>query len=167
MIRIKRMVHANLCVADLDRTVAFYEAIGFERFAGHHVEAGADTWRGLGLADGRRFRTAFLKLRGAGFLDGPFLDVIQFLEPPTTGTPYPCLNHAGICRLAFEVEDLAAAVAELSAMGAELLGPVVRNEIAPGVAPRGGDVSFVCFKDPDGNVLEFMQPNRRTSDKAR
>jgi catechol 2,3-dioxygenase-like lactoylglutathione lyase family enzyme len=165
MFSIRRMIHANLCVADLDRTVAFYQSVGFERFHEQFVEAGADTWRGLGLEGGKRFRTAFMKLRGAQLADGPFLDIIQFLDPPPAGAPYASLNHIGICRLAYEVDDLAAAVAEMSARGVEFVGPVVRNEIAPGVAPRGGDVSFVCFKDPDGNILEFIQPNRPARSK--
>jgi hypothetical protein len=57
-------------------------------------------------------------------------------------------------------------VAELKTLGVEFVGPSVRNEIGPGLIARGGDASFVCFKDPDGNVLEFIQPHRARPQQA-
>jgi hypothetical protein len=34
-----------------------------------------------------------------------FIDLVQWLTPPSTGDAYPALNHVGINRLAFRVSD--------------------------------------------------------------
>jgi hypothetical protein len=58
---------------------------------------GAGVWRGLGLETGRRFRAVFMKIPGDHPV--PFLDIIQFLDPPTAGEPYPTLHNIGIAPL--------------------------------------------------------------------
>jgi catechol 2,3-dioxygenase-like lactoylglutathione lyase family enzyme len=152
--RIRQWVHANVCVRDLDKTIPFYEMLGFEKFADQVFGEGAGVWRGLGL-DGRRFRAVFMKIPGDHPV--PFLDIIQFLDPPTAGEAYPTLHNVGIARLCFEVEDIDAAAAHLKANGVELVGPVSPYETAPGVRPEGVEARFLCFKDPDGTILEYAQ----------
>jgi catechol 2,3-dioxygenase-like lactoylglutathione lyase family enzyme len=154
-ITIRQMVHANICVRDLDKTIPFYEMLGFEVFADQIFGEGARTWVGLGLPQGRTFRAVFMKIPGDKPV--PFLDIIQFLDPPTAGAPYPTLYNVGICRLCFEVEDIDAAAATLQAKGVEFVGPVTPYEIAYGVKPQGVEARFLCFKDPDGNVMEYAQ----------
>ena len=153
-IQIRQWVHANICVRDLERSVPFYEMLGFEKFADQIFGEGARTWRGLGL-DGRRFRAVFMKIPGDRPV--PFLDIIQFLDPPTAGEPYPTLHNVGIARLCFEVADIHAAAAHLQANGVELVGPVSPYEIAEGVRPQGVEAQFLCFKDPDGTIIEYAQ----------
>ena len=154
-IRIEQMVHANICVRDMEKSVPFYEMLGFEKFADQIFGEGARTWRGLGLDDGRRFRAVFMKIPGERPV--PFLDIIQFLDPPTAGEPYPTLHNVGIARLCFEVKDIEAAAAHLAANGVELVGPVTPYETAYGVRPQGVEAKFLCFKDPDGTILEYAQ----------
>jgi catechol 2,3-dioxygenase-like lactoylglutathione lyase family enzyme len=103
-IKIREWVHANICVRDLARSIPFYEMLGFEKFDGNVFEQGAGVWEGLGLSEGRRFRAVFMKIPGDR--PRPFLDIIQFLDPPTAGESYPTLNNVGIGRLCFEVDDL-------------------------------------------------------------
>lgn len=164
-IQIRQMVHANICVRDMERTVPFYEMLGFEKFADQIFGEGAGVWRGLGLEGGRRFRAVFMKIPGDHPV--PFLDIIQFIDPPTAGEPYPTLHNAGIARLCFEVDDIHAAAAHLKANGVEFVGPVSPYETAKGVRPEGVDAQFVCFKDPDGTILELIDFSRdKAVDKA-
>ena len=149
MPKIERMVHANICVRDMDTSVAFYEKVGFEKFFDAICEDG-DVWRGLAV-DGRRFRAVFMKIPGLAMSASPFLDIIQFLEPPTMGSAYPSLHHAGIARLCFEVHDIRKQATELEAKGIKLMSSVASF--------GSGDVAveFICFKDPDGTVIEFIE----------
>lgn len=154
-IRIRQMVHANICVRDMDITVPFYEMLGFEKFADQVFGPGAGVWRGLGLDTNRSFRAVFMKIPGEHPV--PFLDIIQFLDRPTVGEAYRTLDNVGIVRLCFEVADLDEVAATLSARGVEFVGPVSPYETAPGVAPSGVEARFLCVRDPDGTVIEYAQ----------
>ncbi|MGB1879178.1 MAG: VOC family protein [Gammaproteobacteria bacterium] len=154
-VKIRQMVHANICVRDMEKTVPFYEMLGFEKFADQIFEPGAGVWRGLGLDNDRRFRAVFMKIPGDHPV--PFLDIIQFLDRPTAGEAYPTLDHVGIARLCFEVEDIEAVATLLAAQGVKFVGPVAPYETAPGVAPSGVEAKFLCVRDPDGTVIEYAQ----------
>jgi len=151
---IRQMVHANICVRDMEKTIPFYEMLGFEKFADQIFEPGAGVWRGLGLSDERRFRAVFMKMPGQ---DVPFLDIIQFLDRPTTGEPYRTLDNVGIVRLCFEVDDIEAVASFLAGKGIEFVGPVSPYETAAGVRPSGVEARFLCVRDPDGTIIEYAQ----------
>lgn len=154
-VTIKRWIHANICVRDMEKTIPFYEMLGFETFEDLIFEEGSDVWRGLGVpavAGDRRFRAVFMRIPGQ---EGPFLDIIQFLEPPTAGEPYPSLYNVGTCRLCFEVDDIEAVERLLVKNGVTLVSSVARYETAAGVAPNGNGARFLCFQDPDGTFLEY------------
>ena len=55
--------------------------------------------------------------------------------------------------MALATRDLDADLAALAKMGVELIGPPARV-VVNGVASPG---RFVCFKDPDGTVLELVE----------
>ena len=154
-IEIRQMVHANICVRDMDKTVPFYEMLGFEKFADQIFEPGAGVWAGLGLDNERRFRAVFMKIPGDKPV--PFLDIIEFLDRPTTGEAYKTLDNVGIARLCFEVADIESVAAHLAAQGVSFVGPVSPYETAPGVRPSGVDAKFLCVRDPDGTVIEYAQ----------
>jgi catechol 2,3-dioxygenase-like lactoylglutathione lyase family enzyme len=154
-IEIRQMVHANICVRDMDRTVPFYEMLGFEKFADQIFEEGAGVWRGLGLESNRRFRAVFMKIPGDKPV--PFLDIIQFLDQPTAGEAYKTLDNVGIVRLCFEVADIESVARHLAERGVEFVGPVSPYETAPGVKPSGVEAKFLCVRDPDGTVIEYAQ----------
>jgi len=154
-IQIRQWVHANICVRDMEKTIPFYEMLGFEKFADQIFEAGAGVWRGLGLESNRTFRAVFMKIPGDKPV--PFLDIIQFLTPPTTGESYKTLDNVGIGRLCFEVGDIDAVARELASKGVKFAGPIAPYETAPGVAPSGVEARFLCVRDPDGTVIEYVQ----------
>ncbi len=149
------MVHANICVRDMEKTIPFYEMLGFEVFADQVFEPGAGVWRGLGLEEDRRFRAVFMKIPGDNPV--PFLDIIQFLDRPTKGEAYRTLDNVGIARLCFEVADIESVAAYLEKNGVRFVGPVSPYETAPGVAPSGVEAKFLCVRDPDGTVIEYAQ----------
>jgi catechol 2,3-dioxygenase-like lactoylglutathione lyase family enzyme len=103
-IKIREWVHANICVRDLARSIPFYEMLGFEKFDDNVFEQGAGVWEGLGIPEGRRFRAVFMRIPGDR--PRPFLDIIQFIDPPTAGEAYPTLHNVGIGRLCFEIDDI-------------------------------------------------------------
>ena len=154
-IEIRQMVHANICVRDMEKTIPFYEMLGFEVFADQIFEPGAGVWRGLGLDENRRFRAVFMKIPGDNPV--PFLDIIQFLDRPTAGETYPALDNVGIAPLCFEVADIEAVASHLQAQGVEFVGPVSPYEPPRGVAPSGVEAKFLCVRDPDGTVIEYAQ----------
>lgn len=164
-IQIRQMVHANICVRDMERTVPFYEMLGFEKFADQVFEEGAGVWRGLGLETNRRFRAVFMKIPGENPV--PFLDIIQFLDRPTAGVAYKTLDNVGIARLCFEVADIEEVAAYLASKGVEFVGPVSPYETAPGVLPSGVEAKFLCVRDPDGTVIEYAQFARDALDVLR
>ncbi len=154
-IQIRQMVHANICVRDMERAIPFYEMLGFEVFADQIFGPGAGVWRGLGLESDRNFRAVFMKIPGDNPV--PFLDIIQFLDPPTAGAAYKSLDNVGIARLCFEVADVESVAQYLQEKGVEFVGPVSPYETAPGVAPSGVEAKFLCVRDPDGTVIEYAQ----------
>lgn len=160
--KIRQWLHANINVRDLDRSIPFYEMLGFEKATDQIFEPGAGVWPGLGLPSDRRFRAVFMAIPGDQPV--PFIDMIQFLDPPTSGEAYPTLANVGICRLAFLVDDIHAAAAHLEINGVEFVGPVADYETARGVRPGGVEAQFVCFKDPDGTILEYVQSKGETQE---
>lgn len=148
---ISGFVHAQINVSDLERSIRFYEMLGFEVISKGTIKDPV-VFAALGV-EGTRLRGAFLRIPGRSTKVTPMIDMIQFIDPPPMGNPYPALNHLGIARLCFQVDDIEAAAARLQAQGVELVGPV--GEL---VTKGGGMRSKVlCFRDPDGTVLEYAQ----------
>ena len=146
-------VHAQINVSDLDRSIRFYELLGFEVISKGTIKD-PEMFASLGL-EGTRMRGAFLRIPGRSTKVTPMIDMIQFIDPPPTGAPYPTLNHLGIGRLCFQVDDIEAAAARLQGLGVELVGPVGE------LVTRGGGMrsKVLCFRDPDGTILEYAEIN--------
>ena len=60
--------------------------------------------------------------------------------------------HYGIARVALATNDLEGDMAKLEAAGAEFISEPAQMPASSGVTTR-----FVCFKDPDGTVLELVE----------
>ncbi len=147
--------HINVNVRNLDRSVAFYQKLGFELLMPGipylDLDDGAeprplsdDAARALGVPVGIRGRACIMQLH-EGF---PKLDLTEWrggdiqAEPPGNG-------DLGPVRLCLATGDLAAAVAELTAEGVEFLS-------APTPGHEGLADIAVC-KDPDGTLIELIQ----------
>lgn len=144
---LKRIFHVNICVRDLSRSIPFYEQLGFKVINEFTLD---DPKAGLPLGvNASKFRVVFLRL-GDDEL-APVIDLLEFIDPPTQGDPYSSLNNVGICRVAFTVDNIDDAYSALQRMNVEFVAPLERVIGADGV-----EIAYVCFKDPDGTVLEII-----------
>lgn len=142
-----RLFHVNICVRDMERSIRFYQQIGFNKVNDFTAE---DPHIGDGLGvKANKIRGVFMRIGDDP--NAPVLDLVQFLDPPTQGQPYSSLNNVGICRIAFAVKDIEKAYADLQKMDVEFVAPLTTID---GLVD--GKVSFVCFKDPDGTILELI-----------
>jgi lactoylglutathione lyase len=122
----KRFVHTCVRVLDPDKSVAFYEALGYERRGKLQFETAYNIYMGL---------------PGEG--DDLELTVnIGRDEPYDLGDGY---NH-----IALTVDDLDAQLAELAKIGVEPEKP----PFAPGGREEIGRIAFVA--DPDGYRIELI-----------
>lgn len=144
---LQRLFHVNICVRDMERSIRFYERLGFKKVNDFTLEDPA-VGEALGLK-ANKLRGVFMRLGDDP--NAPVLDLVQFIDPPPQGQPYPTLNNIGICRIAFTVEDIDRAYEQLQAMGVEFVAPLKKL-----TGPGGTTVGVVCFKDPDGTVLELL-----------
>ena len=60
-------------------------------------------------------------------------------------------NHTGFTHIAFEVDDVDQTLNEALKSGGQLLGKVTEKKV-DGV----GDLKFVYFRDPEGNIVEIQ-----------
>ncbi|HIC26783.1 MAG TPA: hypothetical protein EYO81_00815 [Gammaproteobacteria bacterium] len=80
------------------------------------------------------------------------IDLLEWQDPTDKRPPYPNLYHLGIARVALSTNDLDSDVAFLKSEGVEFLSnpATVKIENQP-------ETRFVCFKDPDGTILELVE----------
>jgi catechol 2,3-dioxygenase-like lactoylglutathione lyase family enzyme len=131
--------HTGLTVSDLDRSISFYERLGFE-VAERFDEEGEEVERGVGVP-GAKLRAAMLE--GANSR----LELIEYVRPLGGRAPHPN-NGIGAAHVCLEVEDVDAAVAELRAEGVEFLSDPITHEAG---------IRWVYAKDPDGITAELLQ----------
>src|SRR5687768_1552966 len=114
MSHVRRFDHVGLTVADLDVVTAFFVALGLEVEGRTFVEGEfLDTV--CGIPDSR---TEIVMLKPPD--DGTRLELSSFVRPYSVpGSPAAMANELGLRNVAFEVNDLQAAVDRLSADGYE------------------------------------------------
>jgi catechol 2,3-dioxygenase-like lactoylglutathione lyase family enzyme len=146
---ISGMIHVNINCSNFDRSRRFYEALGFRVVWQVPTTNTKEVAAAVGMPPYRVYG-ALMALEGA---EHPVvIDLLEWQSPSDASSPYPHLYHLGLARLALATTDMDADLAALEAMGVELIGPPARV-VVNGVA--GG--RFVCFKDPDGTVLELVE----------
>jgi catechol 2,3-dioxygenase-like lactoylglutathione lyase family enzyme len=119
--------HVGINVNDLERSMAFYEKLGFERTRIIPSEPG--------------LTIAFMRL-GA-------LSIELFAYAEATAAPAREDHSLGFRHLALRTDDIETTVAELQAAGA------VRRDAAIRSLPNG--MRLVFFPDPDGVEIEILQ----------
>ena len=117
--------HIGVTVADLDGATAFFVGLGLEVEGRTFVEGEfIDTV--CGIPDSR---TEIVMLRPPG--GGTGLELSRFLRPDhEPGSPNAMANELGLRSVAFEVDDLRAAVDRLAVDGYGLVGGVGQYENA-------------------------------------
>jgi catechol 2,3-dioxygenase-like lactoylglutathione lyase family enzyme len=122
MAHIRRFDHVGITVADLDVVADFFVGLGLEVEGRTFVEGEfLDTVCGL---PGSRIEIVMLR---AG--DGARLELSRFVRPdPVPGSPAAMANELGLRNVAFEVDDLAAAVGWAAGQGYGLVGGIGEYE---------------------------------------
>ena len=144
---LERLFHVNICVRDMERSIRFYQELGFNKVNDFTLDD-PSVGEALGLK-AKKLRGVFMRLGNDA--KAPVLDLVQFIDPPTQGQPYPTLNNTGICRIAFTVDDIDKTYEELKARRVEFVAPLKKLK-----GPDGNQMGVVCFKDPDGTILELL-----------
>ncbi|MFP6596199.1 MAG: VOC family protein [Candidatus Hydrogenedentota bacterium] len=139
---ISGMVHVNINCSDFDRSRTFYEFLGFRLTMMVPPRNTPEVAAAVGMPP-YHVKGALMSLPGSTTM----IDLLEWKEPHDDSPPYPHLYHLGLGRIALATTDLDADVATLKSRGVEFLSEPARV----------GPSRFVCFKDPDGTILELVQ----------
>jgi catechol 2,3-dioxygenase-like lactoylglutathione lyase family enzyme len=143
-----RYVHTNLTTRDWRRLARFYcDVFGCVPQPPERDLSGA--WLDqLTALPGAHLTGLHLRLPGHGD-HGPTLEIFSY-DQMVEGTR-PVVNEPGFGHLAFQVGDVAAALAAVLAAGGSPVGGISSTDV-PGV----GRLCVVYARDPDGNILELQ-----------
>jgi catechol 2,3-dioxygenase-like lactoylglutathione lyase family enzyme len=144
-----RFHHAGLVVPDLDKGIAFYQALLglkllFRRAWTEDQKAAKDV---INLSDSA---AEYAMLGG----DGYNIELFEYSAPPQIGDPAenrPC--DPGIRHIGFEFDDIEAASERFVEAG----GTMHHDPV-----DMGGTLAIYC-RDPFGNIVELMQPVEASS----
>jgi glyoxylase I family protein len=147
---IESIFHININCTNFERSLEFYEKLGFKIIR----DLGEGTMKKVtpGLrAPSEAVLRAVLMILG----DNPRstrIDLIQWKGPDTEGQAYPHLWHAGMCRIALRTRTLVKDYEDLKAKGIEFWTEPIMMSVRD-----GREEGFVCCSDPDGTVIELIQ----------
>ena len=148
---ISGLVHVNINCSNYERSKAFYEVLGFKEFWKVPKTNTPEVAAAVGMPP-NKVNGALLRLDGPGVEVPMTIDLLEWLEPRDEAAPYPHLYHYGLARIALSTTDLDGDMAKLKAAGATFL-----SEPAAMSPSSGVNVRFVCFRDPDGTILELVE----------
>jgi catechol 2,3-dioxygenase-like lactoylglutathione lyase family enzyme len=124
MSHIRRFDHVGITVADLDRVTAFFRGLGLEVEGTRMFVEGEFLDTVIGIPDSR---TEIVMLKPPD--GGTRLELSSFVRPDhEEGSPGAMANELGLRNVAFEVDDLQAAVDRLAADGYGLVGGIGQYE---------------------------------------
>lgn len=148
-IKVHGLLHVAMVTEDIDRLTAFYTGLLGAEVAKRLELTSPRFAAGVGVPDARAI-TVHLRIPGAHTV----LELTEYawsVRPDTGSAPS---NTTGLRHIALAVADISEAVAELRDRRIEVVGGPVEMD-APAEA-RG--VRFLYFRDPDGNLVELIQP---------
>ncbi|WP_238008166.1 methylmalonyl-CoA epimerase [Dactylosporangium sp. AC04546] len=139
-IGILRIDHVGIAVADLDAAIEFYGRV----FGMRCVHEEVNEEQGV--------REAMLSVGPTP--EGGCLQLLAPLSPASTIAKFLDRSGPGMQQLAYTVEDVDAACAELRARGVRLLYDAPRRGTAD------SRINFVHPKDAGGVLVELVEPHR-------
>ena len=139
--------HVGITVADLDRSIAFWERMLGEPGRDRRLLEGPRLATLLGYPTAR-IDTYWFDLPG-----GVALELLQYLEPIESRND-PGTARAGNVHVCLRVEDIKAAHARAVDAGATVVSPEPIDIIR---GPRAG-WKMICVRDPDGVTIELVTP---------
>ena len=145
--RLLNVVHVNVNVTDIERSVAYYERFGFSVMHTFTDEKPKTPQADVSHTPGTRGAVMSIS-------DDPRasckIELIQSLEPPATPHPETRPGQAGVGRIAIRTKNVQGYVEKLSKEGIEPITPIEEIDI---VSAR----RFVLYHDPDGVLLELIE----------
>ena len=148
---IGRIYHVGLTVSDLDQSVAFYRDVLGLTYQGEMVMTG-DATDALFQRKDCKARVAYLN--GSEHVEAPPVELIQFVGDAAEKEA-PGLFAPSISELCFYTDAIDAVYEGLLSKGVDCLSPSVAFDFTD----QGfGKSKAFYFKDPDGIILEMMQP---------
>jgi catechol 2,3-dioxygenase-like lactoylglutathione lyase family enzyme len=149
MTMLNRLFHVAINSVDLDKSLAFYQRLGFTLLGDRRVDN--DLVKTAFLVPTGDFRFAHLRLGDDD--QATVLDIVEWYNPPTepTGGAPVSQHRQGLTRFSVLTDDTQQVYDELSAEGVEFL---TKPESV--LTPEGG--WKVCLvQDPDGVVVQVTQ----------
>jgi glyoxylase I family protein len=144
---IQRIFHFNINCTNLERTLAFYELLGFKVILDFR-----DGMKSQEMAEAFGLPVADIKgvhLRIGDHEEATRIDLLEFVAPPPQGKPYAALNYTGVARVCLKTKGIWQVYESLKKKGVKFLSE-------PKKLP-GTEVTIICFKDPDGTFLELLE----------
>lgn len=143
-----RYGHTNLTARDWRALASFYrDVFGCLPVPPERDFRSADLDAATGL-EGAHLTGAHLRLPGHGET-GPTLEIYQYDR--LQAHPGPAVDRPGWGHVAFQVPDVAAALATVVAAGGGTVGDVVTLQTAD-----GRHVTWCYATDPEGNIVELQ-----------
>jgi catechol 2,3-dioxygenase-like lactoylglutathione lyase family enzyme len=147
MTKPSRLHHVGIPVSDLDRSIAWYEHVLGLVLNKRAPSSGKELSLAVEVPEAQ-MHVAFLAVG-----DHLLLELLEYTHP--RGRPYDLANcDVGAVHVCFEVDDIRAAYADLTAAGIAFNHPPIE------LGPDAGDLAgywFAYFRDPDGVQLELFQ----------
>lgn len=148
MISGARFGHTNLIASDWRRLARFYtDLFGCVLVPPERSYSGSTLERGTGIR-GAALQGAHLRLPGFGE-HGPTLEIFTYSSSPERQPPAP--NVLGFGHIAFQVDSVPDAQAQVIAAGGTAVGEVVMSTTSAGT-----QVTWCYVTDPEGNILELQ-----------
>jgi len=143
-VTVQRLDHVSVVVEDLDAAIGFFRRLGMELEGRAPIEGPAvDRVNGL---DGIRVEIAMMRTPdGHGRLELTKFHAPAAISPEPADAPS---NTLGLRSVMFAVDDIDATVADLRALGAELVGELVQYQ----------DSYRLCYvRGPAGIIVALAQ----------
>lgn len=148
---LNEVMHIGVTVSDMDRSIDFYKNILGLTFVGELVMQGKETDL-LFQRTNCKARVAYLN--GSDDVMAPPVELIQFIDDAAEKVPSD-LHRTSISEICFKVADIDQIYQHLVENGVECLSePQYFDFTDSGF----GKSKAIYFRDPDGVVLELMQP---------
>lgn len=146
-----RIYHVGLTVSDLDKSIAFYRDILGLKFQGEILMVGEATDK-IFCKENCKARVAYLN--ASENIQAPPVELIQFIDNEIRKIE-PDLFATSISELCFYTNDIDLVYEDLIKNNVECLSQPQYFDFS---SDGFGKSRAFYFKDPDGIVLEMMQP---------
>jgi catechol 2,3-dioxygenase-like lactoylglutathione lyase family enzyme len=144
---IQRIFHFNINCTNLERTLPFYQRLGFQIvFDMREGMSSPEMAAAFGMP---RASLKGVHLRLGDDENATRIDLLEFTDPQPAGQPYAHLYHTGIARMCLKTTNIQQMYEDLKAQGVRFLSEPQR---LPGTS-----VTIVCFTDPDGTFIELLE----------